>query len=218
MISHPRASCDLRLYLVLDPIVVRGHSIEKLIEEAVAGGVTIVQVREKYCSNEDFLSLAWKASRVLRRLGIPLIINDRVDIAAEVGAQGVHVGQSDLPWQEARRLLGPKAIVGISVENLEQAEFLRRADVDYLGVSSIFPSKTKVDATPWGLDQLARLRERSKLPLVGIGGIDLHNAPSVLHAGADGIALVSAICADANPRKVAKDLRLLVEQKTREKK
>ncbi|HEY8279835.1 MAG TPA: thiamine phosphate synthase [Bdellovibrionota bacterium] len=213
MNGSPRTLLDPRLYLVLDPTVMRGKPVEQILEDAVRGGVTVVQVREKHCSNSDFLGLARRAAAVLKRLSIPLILNDRVDAVLELEVQGVHLGQSDLHWSEARRKLGPEAIIGISVENFFQATELVGADVDYLGVSSVFPTATKKDvAEVWGLERLAQLRKQSHFPLVGIGGIDATNAQSVMAAGANGIAVVSAICAAPSPRKAAMELRQIVER------
>lgn len=207
-----RRSVDLRLYLVMDPSVTIHDDLERLIRDAVEGGVTLVQVREKNCSNEDFLRLAQKAARLLGELGVPLIVNDRVDVALEVGAQGVHVGQSDLHWSEARRLMGPRALIGVSVENLHQARALENADIDYLGVSSVFPTRTKTDvAGLWGLEGLSILRGQTEHALVGIGGIDASNVSDVIQAGADGAAIVSAICSAAQPLSSATTIRSLID-------
>lgn len=204
---------DLRLYLVMDPTLAPEGEVERLLLDAVRGGVTLVQVREKSCSNAEFIALAQKTARVLRPLGIPLIVNDRVDVALQVGAQGVHVGQSDLHWSEARRLLGEQAIVGVSVENLQQATDLAGSAIDYLGISSVFPTLSKPDINNiWGLSGVRTLREATSLPLVGIGGIDASNAGPVIHAGADGIAVVSAICSSPRPGSQAQKLRALVDQ------
>lgn len=204
---------DLRLYLVMDPSTAPEQEVERVIREAILGGVTLVQIREKNCSNEEFLRLAIKASLALRQLGVPLIINDRVDVALQVGAQGVHVGQSDLHWSEARRLLGPQAIIGVSVENLAQATALKNADINYLGVSSVFPTSTKSDvASIWGLQGLKTLRSETHWPLVGIGGICEANVEDVIRAGADGAAIVSALCSALNPKLEAEKLRQLIDQ------
>src|SRR5262249_48297351 len=123
----------------------KGRSVQDVVAQAASSGVDIVQLREKNCSEREFIQLAVQFSEGLKYYGIPLIINDRVDIALQTGAQGVHLGQSDLPWTEARRILGKHAIVGISVETLEQAENLKIADIDYLGVSGVFQTATKPD-------------------------------------------------------------------------
>ncbi len=142
-----------------------------------------------------------------------MIINDRVDVALASGADGVHLGQRDLPVREARRLLGRDAIIGLSVETPAQALDAESLDVDYLGVSPIFSTPTKPDAgAPWGLEGLRSLRARTRRVLVAIGGIDASNAESVLAAGADGLAVVSAICASADPEAAARRLRNVVDR------
>jgi thiamine-phosphate pyrophosphorylase len=204
---------DPRLYLVLDPSMCRQRPVEEILTAAIRGGVTLVQVREKGCSNEEFLRLAWASSALLRPLGVPLIINDRLDVAEAVGAQGLHVGQSDISWQEARRRLGEHAIVGLSVESMSQAASVEGLDIDYFGVSSVFATPTNKDIRKiWTLSGLRELRAASTHRLVGIGGIDRSNALSVLEAGADGLAVVSAICAATDVRGEAAALRGLIEE------
>lgn len=175
-------------------------------------GVTAVQLREKNMSTREFMSLAVLLKQRLGPLDIPLIINDRVDIALAVRADGVHIGQTDMPYPEARKLLGPKAIIGLSIENKEQALEAEGWDVDYLGVSPIFvtPTKTELE-TEWGLEGLRRLRGLSRKSLIAIGGISSSNAKEVLRAGADGLAVVSAICSAPDPGKAAGDLRNIID-------
>lgn len=206
------SALDLSLYLVLDPQMVRGLDLETFLHQAIKGGVSIVQVREKYCSNEDFLQLAHRVSQVTKNLQVPLLINDRVDIALKVGAEGVHIGQADLPWWEARRLLPKDAIVGVSVESVAQAKELEGKPVQYLGVSSIFPTRTKKDIQHlWGIEGLKDLRTKSTHALVGIGGIDKQNLREVLSAGADGVAVVSALCGVRDPFLEAQHLSSLIQ-------
>lgn len=191
----------------------RGRSPSAVLEEAIRGGVTLVQLREKSCSDEEFLALACAMKAILSAHRIPLIINDRVDIALAAGADGVHLGQSDMHWTEARRLLGEHAIIGLSVESLAQAHAAENARIDYLGVSSIFPTATKSDIRHvWGLEGLQVLRELTHHRLVGIGGIDASNAESVLRAGTDGLAVVSALCAADEPSCEAERLLALIEK------
>ncbi len=209
-----RASLDVSLYLVLDPTMIRHRSVELILEEAVRGGITLVQVREKECGQEEFLSLAHKCASILSQFKIPLILNDRVDLVTEVGAQGVHLGQSDLPYQEARKILGAEAIIGLSVESIEQTIAVEQADIDYLGVSSIFPTSTKTNLKHiWGLEGLKHLRTLSSHRLVGIGGIDESNAIEVLQAGADGLAIVAAICKADSPKQASRTFLNLIEDK-----
>jgi thiamine-phosphate pyrophosphorylase len=206
------SSLDARLYLVTDRRLMLGRPIEDVVLSAVRGGVTAVQWREKTMADRDFLQLARSLAAVLKPLGIPLIINDRAEIAASCGAAGVHLGGRDIPVSEARRLLGPGAIIGLSVETMEQAEAAEAMDVDYLGVSPVFSTPTKTDAGPaWEIEGLRRLRARTRLPLIAIGGINASNAASVLRAGADGLAVVSAVCSAPDPEAAAREVRTIID-------
>jgi thiamine-phosphate pyrophosphorylase len=204
---------DWGLYLVTDRGLAGTRPLDELVRAAVRGGVTVVQLREKDCPTREFIQLARRIKAFLRSEGVPLIINDRVDVALASGADGVHVGQSDMDYRDARKLMGEAALVGVSVETPEQAEEAAGLDADYLGVSPIFPTPTKTDTTTdWGIDGLARLRKRTRHRLVAIGGINAGNAARVLEAGADGIAVVSAVCAAPDPESAARELRVIVEQ------
>ena len=197
----------MRLYLITDRALAGSRPLEDVVSAAVRGGVTAVQLREKECCTREFVELARALRTVLAPHRIPLIINDRVDVALAVGADGVHVGQSDMAPRDVRRLLGPHAIVGLSVENPQQAEEAAGCPVDYLGVGPIFATATKPDAAPtWGLEQLAALRARTRHTLIAIGGIHAGNARAIIEAGADGIAVVSAICAAPDPEAAARAL------------
>ena len=188
---------SLRLYLVTDSALADGHLFEKVMA-AVRGGVTMVQLREKHCSTAEFIRKAVELKGMLEPFGIPLIINDRVDVALASGADGVHIGQSDMPYDLARKLLGPDKTIGLSVESLQDVRDANGMDVDYIGVSPVFATPTKTDtAEPFGLEGLADAVRESVHPAVGIGGINLSNAADVIRCGAQGIAVVSAIlCAD----------------------
>jgi thiamine-phosphate pyrophosphorylase len=201
-------SIDYSLYLVLDRSLSRGRSHGDIVAAAVAGGVSCVQLREKQCSTREFLEQARALLAVLRPRGIPLIINDRLDIALAVGADGVHLGQEDLPIDMARRLAGEKMIIGISAETVEHAVAAERAGADYIGISPVFATATKRDhAVPLGLAGIGAIRARTTIPLVGIGGINAANAAAILSAGANGIAVVSAIVAADDPTAAARALR-----------
>lgn len=203
---------DIRLYLVTDSQLSRPSSIEKTVAAAVAGGVTCVQLREKQTATRDFIDLARRLLDLLKPADVPLIINDRVDVVLASGADGVHLGQKDMPFPEARRILGPEAQIGLSVETFDQALEAESWDVDYIAASPVFPTPTKKDtARPWGLDGLRLLRKQTKHRIVAIGGIDANNAGSVLEAGADGIAVVSAICAASDPEHAARQLRKIID-------
>ena len=198
----------LLLHLVTDRSLSQGRSLVEVVREAVAGGVTCVQLREKDCSTREFLEEALALKVLLQPLGIPLIINDRVDIALAIGAYGVHLGQSDLPICHARRLLGPDCLIGISAESLDDALEAEQQGADYIGISPVFSTPTKTDTAPaLGLEGIRRIREQVRIPLVAIGGINLSNARQVIDAGASGVAVVSAIMAAASPRLAAEAIR-----------
>jgi thiamine-phosphate pyrophosphorylase len=205
-------SFDPRLTLVTDGVLAGGRPIEAIVASAARGGVTAVQLRDKSLSDEDLVRLALKLKSILDPDGIPLLINDRVKVAASARASGVHLGQADVSVAEARRVLGPRAVIGLSVETLGQAETARDLDLDYFGVSPVFATPTKPDAgTPWGLAGLREIRRRTDRILVAIGGIGTANAADVLDAGADGLAVVSAICAAADPEAAARSLRAVID-------
>jgi len=200
-------SPDYSLYLVTDDALAGGRSIEWIVAEAVAGGVTCVQLREKHAESRAYYERARALRERLRPLGIPLIINDRLDIALAAGADGVHLGQGDLPCVEARHIAGPNFLIGISVSTTAEAQAAARDGADYLGISPIFDTPTKTDTPPaTGIDGLRAIRAAVSLPLVAIGGIKAENAAAVVRAGADGIAVVSAIMAAADPRAAARAL------------
>ncbi len=205
---------DYSLYLVTDRTLSLGRPLSYVVEEAILGGVTIVQIREKDCSITEFVALAKELKKITQKYNIPLLINDRVDVALAIGADGVHLGQSDFPYSEARLLLGADAIIGLSVENFAQVETANHLAPDYLGVSPIFSTPTKTDTIiEWGLDGLNKIKDMTKLPLVAIGGINKFNTSDIIEAGADGIAVVSAICSAANPRQSASELKEIVKTK-----
>jgi len=206
-----RREVDYGVYLVTDRALCRGRALADVVAAAVAGGVTVVQLREKHADTHEFVELARALKALLAPRGVPLLINDRVDVAQACRADGVHVGQGDMHPAEVRALLGHTALVGLSVETMDQAREAETLDVDYLGVSPVFATPTKTDtAPPWGLDGLARLRAATGRTLVAIGGIGAANAASVLTAGADGLAVVSALCAADDPERAAAELRRVV--------
>ncbi len=204
---------DWSLYLVTDRDLSGGRPIEDVVLRAVKGGVTVVQLREKNCSTLEYITLARKVKEILTPRNVPLIINDRVDVALASNADGVHVGQSDMPYKDARRIMGPDAIVGLTVETMDQAREAEALDADYLGVSTIFGTPTKTDTiNEWGLAGLQKLRGQTKQKLIAIGGINKNNVPDMITAGADGVAAVSAICSASDPESAAKELALLIAQ------
>lgn len=195
------------LYLVTDRDLIGDRDLIAVVLAAVDGGASCVQLREKRATTREFVETARRLRPALAERGVPLIINDRVDVALAVEADGVHLGQQDLDPATARRLLGPDALLGLSVESMDDVVAAEDADVDYLGVSPIFETPTKTDTRgQWGLDGLARVRRRSRHRLVAIGGLNAGNAAAAIAAGADAVAVVSAVCAAADPRRAAADL------------
>lgn len=199
---------DLSLYLVLDPGLCRGaEGMLRTTEEALEGGVTIVQLRAPTWKKRALAACARDLLEMLRPRGIPLIINDHADVAAAVGADGLHVGQDDLSSADARRIIGPDMILGLSAGNVDEVRGVDPALVDYLGIGPVWATATKKDAgAAVGLEGLASLSAASPLPVVAIGGIGASNAADVMRTGVDGIAVVSAICGQASPRTAAENL------------
>jgi thiamine-phosphate pyrophosphorylase len=195
-----RRRLDPTLYLVTDPDLCRGRAMSEIVVQAARGGVTLVQLRDKQAGAKALLEQARALRQVLDPLGVPLIVNDRVDVAVAAANAGCHVGQTDLPAPEARALLGKSALLGLSLDQVEQA---RRADagiLDYIAFGPFAATGTKADAgAPVGAAGIRAVRSRTTLPLVAIGGIDARSAGAAIEAGADGIAVVSAIMAAPDP-------------------
>lgn len=207
-----KKNIDLSLYLVTDQAASLGRPIEEVVEQAVAGGVTMVQLREKDAPTGQFVALAKKLMAILLPLGIPLIINDRVDVALAANADGVHIGQSDMTYQDARKLLGEDKIIGLSVENMNDLAVANTLDVDYVGISPVFGTPTKTDtAQPFGIDGLKEAVRLSTHPTVGIGGMNMQTAKDVMQTGCDGIAVVSAICSAPDPTLASNQLKTVVD-------
>mgnify|MGYP001821528056 CR=1 FL=1 len=204
---------DYSLYLVTDRDLSKGRATKEIVEAAVTGGVTCVQPREKSCGTREFLNEALSLRPLLRASKIPLIINDRLDVAMAVEANGVHLGQSDMPIGMARKIAGDSLVIGISAESVEDALRAEQEGADYIGISPVFATATKADtAPPLGLEGIMKIRALVDIPLVGIGGINQDNAESVILAGADGIAVVSAIVSAADPAGASKKLKTLIDQ------
>ena len=202
----------LKLYLVTDRDLSLGRSLEEVVSEAVAGGATIVQLREKDASTGEFVELAFRLKEILRPYNVPLIINDRVDVALAVDAEGLHIGQSDMPYEIARKLLGPDKIIGLSVECMDDILEANKLDVDYIGISPVYGTPTKTDtAEPFGLEGLRKAVEISAHPTVAIGGMNASTIADVMAAGTDGVAVVSAICSAESPRLAAMGLMEIIE-------
>lgn len=195
---------DLRLYLVTDSSLLNGRDMVDVVMKAVEGGVTMVQLREKHLSSHDFIAVAKRLKKALCGTNVPLIINDNVEVAVAVDADGVHIGQSDMPYEKARQMMGKDKIIGLSVESFDDITEANRLDVDYIGVSPVFATPTKTDtATPFGLKGLAKAVEMSVHPTVAIGGMNLSTVADVMATGTDGIAVVSAIMGAKNPKEAS---------------
>lgn len=189
----------------------QGRSLTDIVMQAVAGGVDMVQLREKEMTDDEMTELARELHEKLLPTGIPLIINDRVNVAKAIDAEGVHVGQSDMAYAEARKILGKDKIIGLSCENMQQVADANSMDVDYIAVSPVFATPTKTDtAPPFGLEGLREARKISRHKVVAIGGINGSNIREIRDAGADSAAVVSAIVEAANPTKAASTLKLLI--------
>lgn len=207
-----RNNFDLSLYLVTDRDLSKGRDIRWIVEEAVKGGCTMVQLREKDCCTKDFIKIAQDLKEILKPYNVPLLINDRVDVALAVDADGVHIGQSDMPYEIARKLLGPDKFIGISVENLDEVTKANEIDVDYIGVSPIFSTPTKTNTkTPFLLEGARLAASISKHPTVGIGGMNHKTAKDVILSGLDGIAVVSDIVSAESPKESAETLLKIVK-------
>ena len=200
---------DYSLYLVTDRMLMRTKTLGEAVEQAVIGGCTIVQLREKEILSLDFYVLASEMKKITDRYGIPLIINDRIDIAMAVGAAGVHIGQKDIPADIARKVIGKDMLLGVSAVSAAEAVNAAKAGADYLGVGAMFPTGTKPDAGFVSMEELERIRKAVDIPIVVIGGISKENAMLFQPMGIDGLAVVSAVIAQPDIRKSAADLKSL---------
>jgi thiamine-phosphate pyrophosphorylase len=203
--SSANVSLPSPLYVILDREAARGRDMRWLLDAVLEGGCRIVQLREKRMSLADLYPLATALAERCRRTDALFIVNDRADLALAVGADGLHVGQEDLPAAAARRLL-PDRILGVSTHGVEQARQALADRADYVAVGSIFPTGTKAEFQLVGPDLVRRLRPEIPVPLVGIGGITLDNAQDVIAAGADAVAVISAVCAAPDPEAATRRL------------
>ncbi|MBJ6128346.1 thiamine phosphate synthase [Microvirga splendida] len=208
---------DLRLYGIIDPERTSGRDPVALVRQAVAGGATLIQYRDKHAEGHRLVELARALQEALKDTGVPLLINDRVDVALASGADGVHLGQDDMHPADARRLLGSSAIIGLTLKTLEQADELAGLPVDYSCIGGVFATFSKNNPSPpIGIEGLAgiltRVRHSGGLPVGAIAGIDASNAGAVMSAGVDGLAVISALFMAPDPRAQAQQLRQIVDQ------
>lgn len=199
---------ELTLYLVTDRRWLGGRRLDESVEQAILGGATLVQLREKEISSREYLDLAVKVKAITDRYDVPLIVNDRIDIALAVDADGVHVGPEDLPVPVVRRLLGPDRIIGASASSVEEALSLQAQGADYLGVGAIFPTTTKQATEKVSLEELGRIKSAVRIPVTAIGGIGAENASEVMKTGVDGVAVVSTIMNQPDIREATRNLLL----------
>ncbi len=199
---------DYSLYLVADAEYAAGRDLASLVEAAVEGGVTIVQLRAKHLRSGAFVELAFEVARRLKAKGIPLLVNDRADVALACGASGVHLGQEDMPVPLARRLLGPGATIGISVNTPDEARRAEEEGADYVGAGPAYPTATKeTGLAALGPAGIGIIKRAIRIPVVAIGGIGTGNAAEIASAGADGIAVISAILGAPDARLAAEELK-----------
>lgn len=201
-------SVDYSIYLVTDRGILRDKSLYKAVEEAIKGGVTILQLREKDAGSGEFYNIALEMKKLAGRYGVPLIVNDRLDIALAVDADGLHIGQEDLPLEVARALLSPGKILGYSVSNQAEAVYGEKNGADYLGAGPVYHTGSKVTAVePIGTEGLKRIKESVSIPVVGIGGIGTYNIDEVKRTGIEGISVISAILAKNDIEAAARELK-----------
>ncbi|MBS1473427.1 thiamine phosphate synthase [Massiliimalia massiliensis] len=205
---------NLLLYAVTDRAWLAGRTLAEQVNEAIKGGITCLQLREKRLSREAFLEEAKEIKKLAESAGIPLIINDDVSICLESDADGVHVGQSDMAAQDVRALLGPDKILGVSAQTVEQALAAEQAGADYLGVGAMFSTSTKLDAKTTSFETLKAICEAVTIPVVAIGGISEANVLELTGSGAKGIAVVSAVFAKPDIAEAARRLKGLAKQMT----
>ena len=200
---------DYSLYLCTDRALMRAPTVEQCVEQAVKGGCTVVQLREKECPSREFYELALRVKAVTERYSVPLIINDRVDIALASDAHGVHVGQGDLPAAVVRRIIGADKILGVSASTLEEAVKAQEDGADYIGVGAMFSTATKTDAKLVTMEELMKIRAAVSVPIVVIGGINQETAPLYKGSCKNGHAVVSAIVAQPDIEAAARGMRSL---------
>ncbi|MCM8710275.1 thiamine phosphate synthase [Clostridium sp. SYSU_GA19001] len=198
---------DYSLYLVTDREVLKGRDLCHAVEQAIQGGVTIVQLREKYVSSLEFYKTALEVKNITDKYNVPLIINDRLDIAIAVDAHGVHLGQSDIPCKVARKILGDRKIVGISTATVEEAIAAEKEGADYIGVGAMYSTQTKTDTRFVTIETLAKIKQNINIPVVAIGGINENNFKPLKNTGIDGLAIVSAILGRENIKEAAQSFR-----------
>ena len=195
------------VYLVTDRRKKTDEEFLNIIEEAIKGGTTVVQLREKTASTKEFYELALRVKEITSRYGVPLLINDRIDIALAVDSEGVHIGQDDMPADIAREIIGDDKILGVSASTVEEAKKAEIDSADYIGSGAVFPTATKDDADSVSKDELKEIVDSIDIPVVAIGGITVENASTLKDSGIDGFSVVSAIMSADDPREASRKLK-----------
>jgi len=203
---------DLLVYAVTDRHWLNGRTLYEVVKESLDGGVTFLQLREKDLDDENFLKEAIELKELCKEYKVPFVINDNVDIAIKMDADGVHVGQSDMEAGDVRAKLGPDKIIGVSAQTVEQAVLAEKRGADYLGVGTVFPTGSKDDAEDVSHETLKAICDAVSIPVVAIGGITLENASQLKDSGICGVAVISAIYAQDDIRKASEDLKKVVEE------
>ena len=198
---------DYSVYLVTDHRDKTDEEFLNIIEEAIRGGTTIVQLREKTASTKDFYQLALKVKEITRKYDVPLLINDRIDIAIAIDSEGVHIGQDDMPADIAREIIGDDKILGVSASTVEEAKKAQIDGADYIGSGAVFPTSTKDDADSVSKPQLKEIVDSIDIPVVAIGGITLENANTLKDTGIAGFSVVSAIMSAKDPKEASQKLK-----------
>jgi thiamine-phosphate pyrophosphorylase len=211
---------DLSLYVITTEVPELNRTHLDVAREAIEGGATIVQFREKKKGTRETIEIGSALRKLTRQAGIPLIVNDRIEVALAIRADGVHVGQNDMPLEEVKKLVPDHMVIGVSATNLKEAILAEEGGVSYLGVGPVFPTPSKDDAAePMGINRLAEIRRRISIPIVAIGGITLENLEVVLQTGIDGVAVISAVACAPNMKKATKELcRYMADYKNRKNK
>jgi thiamine-phosphate pyrophosphorylase len=206
-------SLDLSVYVLTDRRLVGERSVVDVVRAALRGGATLIQLRDKHASDSEMLTLGRTIHQVTHAAGIPLIVNDRPEVALALKAEGLHIGKNDIDPAEARRLIGPQRLLGCSPQTVEEAQQAEELGADYLGIGDVYGTSSKSDADPpIGLERLAAMVQAVSLPVVAIGGITADNAAATIQAGAVGVAVISAVMAAANPEEATRHLRTIVDE------
>ena len=200
-------SIDYTLYVCTDRDLMSSGTIEESVEKAIRGGAGVIQLREKNAPGRLFYEIAESVHGITRSHGVPLIINDRVDIALAIGAEGVHIGQEDIPLRAVRKIVGDDMIVGVSASTVEEAVDAERDGADYLGVGAMNPTATKLDADSVTIDELKAIKAAVSIPIVIIGGINMRTISHYKGLGVDGLAVVSAVVSADDPERAARELK-----------